>query len=235
MQHMLRSIVLSVAGFALVAGGIALRGESTASVELSLSPAGAVSGKTLTAGEAWDMTVHLQGQPDTTYDFAVVSDGTAGSCPSAPATLTTNPEGKATWTCDFATAGAPGAGTVTFTVSKDGGELGSIVANLTVVAAEEEEEAEETEEPASGEAKDNHGACVSYWTKRAKAEGLEGRFKGQFTSMVARSDCTGVDESEFADELAAALQQQETAVAERAAARAAKQGGRKAKAGRSGK
>lgn len=215
---------LGVSGAAWIAvvaiGGAALAAavaETTPSV--TLSPEGATTGKTLNSAEVFDMTVHVQAEPSASYHLAVTYGGDAiGSCQANEADLGTNEEGKATWTCTFTAAENAGtedlSGTVTFTV--DG--VGAVTANLSVRPAASEEEPEETQEEAetsSQNGEDNHGQCVSGWAHKARADGLHGRFYGQFIStVVAQSDCAGFDETEFASELQAALDAQAAAEAE---------------------
>lgn len=212
-------IAIFAIGSAALAAAVA---DTTPTV--SLSPEGAIAGKTIDSDDPFEMTVHLQAEPSASYSLAVTYGGDAvGTCQANEATLGTNEEGQADWTCTFDTAENSGDatlnGTVTFAV--DG--VGSVVANLSVRPAEDAEEPaeepEDGEEPAQPEDKaDNHGQCVSGWAHHAKAQGLHGRYYGQFISDVAQSDCTGFDEAEFAEELQTALDAQAAAEAEAAAA-----------------
>lgn len=183
--------VLGLAGAALAGAD---GDEVTASA--TLSPDDVVEGKTLDSGEAFEMTLHLSALPETDYDLAIVYGGDpVGICQADAATITTNPEGSGVFTCEFTTVENPGtddlSGTVTFAVTLLGAPVTENVATITVRAAEEEEleepegteEVEEAEEPDDGV---NHGHCVSYWSHRAKDEGLKGRAKGAFVSSIAR-------------------------------------------------
>lgn len=228
MRGMMKATATWVAAttLAATAGTMALRGDVSDAPTAWLSPPGAVEGKTVDLGEALEMTLHVEGAPQTAYAFTLVYGG-AAKCATEPSGLTTNPEGKATWTCDYDTS-APGDGTVTFEVRSEGGEvLESLTAGVTVREAEPAEAGEEPAGEASEEKADNHGQCVRYWNQRSKSEGLSGRRHGAFVSMVARSDCAGAqDPEEFAEELAAALEAQEEALAEREAAKAGRREGK---------
>lgn len=194
---------LHVGGVSVFAwvGLLAIAGAAVASVALdssevvlSMSPEGVLAGKTLDSGEPFEMTLHVLGAPDTEYGLAVTYEGDAGTCQADAATLHTNPEGKAVWTCELDTADNDGTepvdGTVTFTVSLEGSEVGVLVANLSVrpVETAEEETPLETQpvsEPVSEASTDNHGHCVSYWAHEAKEAGLEGKHRGAFVSSIA--------------------------------------------------
>lgn len=188
-----------------------------------VSPKGVEEGKTLDPEEPFEMTLHLDAAPNETYSLEIVYDGDAGECAGAPALveLGTNPEGKATWTCDFETAAAEGDGSVTFTVKdSDGNTVDEVVALLSVrEPEEEEEEIEETEvEPLQEDGEGaNHGHCVSHWAHQANEAGLKGEFRRDFLTpiaqdpaAVAEKDSPGED-CDFETELADAVAAQEAA------------------------
>jgi len=233
----------------LALGGMALAGSVSGSTEPSawLSPKGAVEGKALGSGEPFEMTVHLQAEPDSSYELAVTYDGDGiGVCQEDSATLDTNPQGKAVFECVFTTVENNGtedlAGTVTFTVTQEDVETAVVVASLSVKPAEVEEELEEelegelevTEEDEETGA--NHGHCVSYWSHEAKAQGLHGKHKGAFVSSIAgNKDAVAEkgapdDECDFQADLDAALEAQGEADEAKAAKFNAKEQRRAAKA-----
>jgi len=225
-------------GLALVAvAGTALAGVMVSTVEPHawLSPPGAEVGKTIDSDEPFEMTLHLQADPDATYALAVTYEGDdVGTCQEEDgAVLTTNPQGKAVWTCEFDTAANDGtedlSGVVHLVVSAVSEEVASVDALLSVRPAEVEEEvtlaSEEIVETTEGEEGENHGHCVSYWAHAAKEAGLQGRWFGGFGSVVAQDDEAvaskdgGAAEScDFQDELDAALVEQEAAEAAKVAA-----------------
>lgn len=229
---------LRIGGISMVAwvgviavAGIALAGAFDApDLAITVSPKGVLTGKTIDSGEPFEMTLHLQGDAATAYDLAVAYEGDVGTCQADTATLQTNPQGKAVWTCELDTAEntgtAPLDGTVTFKVSQGGSEVGSVVAKLSVRPAEEPLEAPEptpapSEEPETDDAV-NHGHCVSYWAHESKDAGLEGKRRGAFVSSVAGdSDAVApkgndpvAPTCDFTDELEKALAEQEAATAE---------------------
>lgn len=131
--------------------------------------------------ETLDVTLHLQGTPDSDISVEVSVDN--GSVDPTMGTLNLNPQGKAAFDVVY-TPSAEGEDTLTFS-SED---FEDVVVNITVNAAEEpeeEEEEEEAEENAEENAEANHGHCVAGWAQRAKAEGLKRQFFGQFVSTVA--------------------------------------------------
>lgn len=238
--------VSGMAWLAIVAlGGMAIAGVAVGSSEpfAWLSPKGAVEGKTLDSGEPFEMTLHLEADAEQSYDLAVTYDGDGvGSCQADAAVLETNPQGKAVFECDFATVENTGtedlAGTVMFTVTQEGADVAEVVAALSV-RPQEVEEPGDIEEPigevesASEEA--NHGHCVSYWTKQARSQGLDGRFKGAFVSVVAQDEEAVAEKDDpgegcdFQEELDVALEDQATFEAEREAALAEKQAAKEAR------
>ena len=211
MRFVLRSLIAVLVTSTLAAGGMVLRGAESDTVSLWFSPEELVTGKTIDPTHPFEFTLHLEGEPDTEYVLTTESSAGAASCETAPSTLTTNPEGKAVYECLLGTTWSAATGSITFIASEGDAEVGRITAQfvLATPVVEPTPLADETPDADVEEKADNHGQCVSYWAHRAKDEGLEGSRKGAFVSMVAQSDCTGVDEEEFADELEAALAAQE--------------------------
>lgn len=122
-----------------------------------------------------DVTLHFDGPADMEIEVAV--EASSGSVDPSSGSVTLNPQGKAAFDVVY-TPAEVGDHTVTF--SSD--EFDDVVVNVKVNPAEEPVEEEEPAEPASGA---NHGQCVAGWAQRAKAEGLERKFFGEFVSTVA--------------------------------------------------
>ncbi|HEX9713991.1 MAG TPA: hypothetical protein VGB52_15730 [Actinomycetota bacterium] len=211
--------------------GMALAGAGEESVEptASLLPDEVAEGKTLESAEPLEMTLALSANPETDYDLAITYGADpVGVCQTDAATITTDVEGEGSFVCSFTTVVNEGTddlvGTITFSVSLADELVTENVANLTVAAAEPEEPEEPEVTQVEGEAVINHGHCVSYWARRAKADGLTGRAKGAFVSAIAEdeeavsskvSDDGEPDETcDFSEALAEALAEQEADDAE---------------------
>lgn len=127
--------------------------------------------------ETLDITLHLEGQADDEMSVEVAAS--SGSVDPASGSVTLNPQGKAAFDVVY-TPSEVGDHTVTF--SSD--DFDDVVVNVKVNPAEEvEPPADDPEE--SGASAANHGQCVAGWAQRARAEGLERNFFGEFVSTVA--------------------------------------------------
>ena len=218
---------------ALTFGGAALIGTTdTPSESLWLTPEEAQTEKVLGSDEDFEMTLHVQGAPETTYELLVGYEGDAvGTCSNPVTPLLTDPEGKAAWTCTFDTAANETDGTLEGTVVYTVTDLASLEARISVRPAEVLEteptpeptptEEEEEEEEDSALTKVNHGHCVSYWARESKAQGLRGSARGAFVSSIARDE-TAVSEKgapgpdcRFQERLDEALEKQAAAPAKR--------------------
>lgn len=210
---------------ALTFGSAALTGTTdTASVSSWLSPKHVESEKSLGSDEAFEMTLHVQGAPNTTYELSVSYEGDeVGVCTNPVTPLQTNPQGKSVWTCTFDTAAnetdAPLNGTILYAIT----DHSTLEGHISVRPAEEAE-VEPTPSPSPDEepveaSGVNHGHCVSYWAHASKAQGLRGSARGAFISSIAR-DGSAVSEKgepgpdcQFQDRLDGALEGQAAAPA----------------------